>query len=66
MANFVSLQIKQQPEGEAYVLSGNALRRMRSPNSVRRPGVHDSYGLGWALVEIGGYDAIEHNGVFQH
>jgi CubicO group peptidase (beta-lactamase class C family) len=44
------------------VLSASALRRMRTPGSVRRPGEHDSYGLGWAIVEIGGHDAVEHNG----
>ncbi|UCG52839.1 MAG: beta-lactamase family protein [Candidatus Latescibacterota bacterium] len=62
LARFVSLQFQDATEKGGQILSTGMLRRMRSPNSVRRPGARDSYGLGWGVVRIADYDAIEHNG----
>jgi CubicO group peptidase (beta-lactamase class C family) len=62
MARFVSLQFQTAPASKEQILSTGSLRRMRTPNSVRHPGRYTSYGIGWAVVQIEGYDAIEHNG----
>ena len=62
MARFVSLQFQIAPANKEQVLSTGSLRRMRTPNSVRHPGRYTSYGIGWAVVQIEGYNAIEHNG----
>lgn len=62
MARFVSLQFQTASANKAQILSAGSLRRMRTPNSVRHPGRHTSYGIGWAVIQIEGYDAIEHNG----
>jgi CubicO group peptidase (beta-lactamase class C family) len=62
MARFISLQFQEGQLGGTQILSPASLRRMRSPNSIRRPGEYDSYGIGWAVVRIAGFDAIEHNG----
>jgi hypothetical protein len=62
MAIFLSSQFVDETEAGNGVLGTGSLRRMRTPQSVRRPPAHTSYGLGWAIVEIGGHDAIEHNG----
>ena len=62
MARFLSFQFQTAPANKEQVLSTGSLRRMRTPNSVRHPGRYTSYGIGWAVVQIEGYDAIEHNG----
>lgn len=62
MARFVSLQFQTGPANKEQILSTGCLRRMRTPNSIRHPGRYTSYGVGWAVVQIEGYDAIEHNG----
>lgn len=62
LARFVSFQFQEEPMGGEQVLSTGSLRLMRTPRSVRRPGSYTSYGLGWAVVQIEGYDAVEHNG----
>ena len=62
LARFVSSQFQEdEPEG-VRILEAETLRRMRTPQSIHRPGIHPSYGIGWGVVQIGGYDAIEHNG----
>jgi CubicO group peptidase (beta-lactamase class C family) len=62
LARFVSLQFQTASESGEQILSAGSLRRMRTPNSVRHPGRYTSYGIGWAVVQIEEYDAIEHNG----
>jgi CubicO group peptidase (beta-lactamase class C family) len=62
LARFVSLQFQEEPVGSEQILSAGSLRRMRTPRSIRHPGKHTSYGIGWAVVQIEGCDAIEHNG----
>lgn len=62
LARFVSFQFQEEPVGGEQVLSAGSLRLMRTPRSVRRPGSYTSYGVGWAVVQIEGYDAVEHNG----
>jgi D-alanyl-D-alanine carboxypeptidase len=62
VARFVSLQFQEETGESGRILGTGMLRRMRSPNSVRRIGAYDSYGLGWAVVRIEDFDAVEHNG----
>lgn len=62
MARFVSIQFQEEPVGGKQIMSAGSLRLMRTPRSIRHPGRYTSYGVGWAVVQIEGYDAIEHNG----
>jgi CubicO group peptidase (beta-lactamase class C family) len=62
LAHFVSSQWPDDQEAANTILKLGTLRRMRTPQSVHRMGVHTCYGLGWAVVRIGGHEAIEHNG----
>jgi CubicO group peptidase (beta-lactamase class C family) len=62
IARFLSFQFYDENKQGTHILSTGALRRMRTPQSIHQPGVHSSYGLGWGVVRIGGYEAIEHNG----
>jgi CubicO group peptidase (beta-lactamase class C family) len=62
LARFLSSQwLGDQGVGNPILRPGT-LRRMRTPQSVHEPGIHACYGLGWGIVRIGGYDAVEHNG----
>lgn len=62
LARFLLLQFREKPTEGTAVLSMGSLRRMRTPQSIHLPGVHSSYGLAWAVVRIGDFEAIEHNG----
>ncbi|MBN1213069.1 MAG: serine hydrolase [candidate division Zixibacteria bacterium] len=62
LAKFLMFQFRDENNRDAQILSIGARRRMRTPQSIHLPGVHSSYGLGWGIVQIGGYEAIEHNG----
>jgi serine beta-lactamase-like protein LACTB len=62
LAKFLSFALDENPAKKPTVLSPASLRRMRTPQSLHRPGVHSSYGLGWGIVRIGDHNAIEHNG----
>lgn len=62
LARFVSSQFQEDQADGAHILEVGTLRRMRTPQSIRRPGIQPSYGIGWGVVQIGGHDAIEHNG----
>jgi CubicO group peptidase (beta-lactamase class C family) len=62
LAKFLSFALDENPAKKPKVLSPASLRRMRTPQSVHRPGVNSTYGLGWGIVRIGDHDAIEHNG----
>jgi hypothetical protein len=62
LARFLASQWREDQETGNPILEPGTLRRMRTPQSVHRLGVHTCYGLGWGVVRIGGYDAIEHNG----
>jgi len=62
LARFVSSQWIYDEGAGNPILEAGTLRRMRTPQSIHRLGVHTSYGLGWGVVRIGAHDAIEHNG----
>ena len=62
MVHFLSFQFQKESTENSRVLRAGTLRRMRTPQSIHRLGVHECYGLGWGVVRIGNHDAIEHNG----
>ncbi|KPJ61563.1 MAG: hypothetical protein AMJ46_00150 [Latescibacteria bacterium DG_63] len=62
LARFLSFQFQDEPEESGGILETGSLRRMQTPQSVHLPGVHSAFGLGWGIVRIGDYGAIEHNG----
>ena len=62
LARYLAFALDDTPSEKPRVLSPESLRRMRTPQSIRRSGVHTAYGLGWGVVRIGEHDAIEHNG----
>ena len=62
LARFVSSVLQEDQAEKTHILEIGTLRRMRTPQSIHRPGIHVSYGIGWGVVRIGGHDAIEHNG----
>ncbi|MBN2171695.1 MAG: serine hydrolase, partial [Candidatus Krumholzibacteriota bacterium] len=62
LARFLIFQLDADGAAGEAVLSAGTRRRMRTPQSIHDPGVHECYGLGWAVVRIGDHEAIEHNG----
>lgn len=62
LARYLAFALDDTPSEIPQVLGPASRRRMRTPQSVHRPGVHSAYGLGWCVVRIGEYGAIEHNG----
>lgn len=62
LARYLTFALDDTPSEKPKVLSPASLRRMQTPQSIRRPGIHTAYGLGWGVVRIGEHDAIEHNG----
>ncbi len=44
------------------VLSGDGLRFMRTPQTMRSPESHDTYGIGWAMYEYDGHQVMGHAG----
>lgn len=62
LARYLIFALDDSQTGNLPVLSPAGRRRMRTPQSVHRPGVHSAYGLGWGIVRIGDHEAIEHNG----
>lgn len=62
LARFLAFALDENPAEKSPVLGPAGLRRMRTPQSVHRPGVKSAYGLGWGIVRIGDHDAVEHNG----
>jgi CubicO group peptidase (beta-lactamase class C family) len=62
LARFVLSVLQEDKAKEVHILETGTLRRMRTPQSIHRPGIHTCYGLGWGVVRIGSHDAIEHNG----
>lgn len=62
LARFVCFQLQDDQAEKDRILETGTLRRMRTPQSIHRLGIHTTYGIGWGVVRIGGYDAIEHNG----
>jgi CubicO group peptidase (beta-lactamase class C family) len=62
MARFLSFQFRDGREGQHGILSGDGLRLMRTPQTLRNPESGDTYGLGWAIYDYGGHQIIAHAG----
>jgi CubicO group peptidase (beta-lactamase class C family) len=62
IARFISFQFRDHEKGRPGILSGDGLRLMRTPQTLRSPDSGDSYGVGWALYEIEGMPVMAHAG----
>jgi CubicO group peptidase (beta-lactamase class C family) len=62
IARFISFQFRDQSGNDGKVLSGDGLRFMRTPQTMRSPESHDTYGIGWAMYEYEGHQVMGHAG----
>jgi CubicO group peptidase (beta-lactamase class C family) len=62
LARFLAFQFSDDREDEAAILSGDGIRRMRVPRSVPKLHSVESYGLGWSMSRLHGYQVIAHSG----
>lgn len=62
IARFISFQFRDRMENDQHVLSGDGLRFMRSPQTLRSPESGDIYGMGWATYDYEGHQVIAHAG----
>jgi CubicO group peptidase (beta-lactamase class C family) len=62
MAHFISFQFRDGMNGDQTILSGDGLRFMRTPQTLRDPHSDDTYGIGWAMYDYEGHPIIAHAG----
>ncbi len=62
IARFISFQFQDQMENHLNVLSGDGMRLMRTPQTLRNPETEDTYGIGWAVYDYEGHPIIAHAG----
>jgi CubicO group peptidase (beta-lactamase class C family) len=62
IARFISFQFCDQSDNDRKILSGDGLRFMRTPQTLRNPQSGDTYGIGWAVYEYEGHPTIGHAG----
>jgi CubicO group peptidase (beta-lactamase class C family) len=62
IARFISFQFRDQIDDDQNIMSGDGLRFMRTPQTLRSPESNDSYGIGWAIYEYEGHPVIAHAG----
>ena len=62
IARFISFQFRDQSNNDRKILSGDGLRFMRTPQTMRSPESHDTYGVGWAIYEYEGHQVMGHAG----
>jgi CubicO group peptidase (beta-lactamase class C family) len=62
IARFISFQFRDGMVNDPIILSGDGLRFMRTPQTLRNPQSEDTYGLGWAMYEYEGHPVIAHAG----
>jgi len=62
IARFISFQFRDGVNGDPKILSGDGLRLMRTPQTLRSPQSGDMYGIGWAMYEYEGHPIIAHAG----
>ncbi len=62
IARFISLQFRDRMVEARRVLSGDGLRFMRTPQTLRSPQSGDTYGIGWATYNDEGRQVIAHAG----
>ena len=62
IARFISFQFRDQIEDEGAVLTGDGLRFMRTPQTLRSSQSNDVYGIGWATYDYEGHQVMGHAG----
>ncbi len=62
IARFISFQFRDGMNGDPKILSGDGLRFMRTPQTLRNSQSDDTYGIGWAMYEYEGHPVIGHAG----
>jgi CubicO group peptidase (beta-lactamase class C family) len=62
IARFISLQFRDRSEDGPRILSGDGLRAMRTPQTLRSSESDDAYGIGWAVYGFEGHQVIAHAG----
>ena len=62
IARFISFQFRDQSNNDQKILSGDGLRFMHTPQTMRSPESHDTYGIGWAVYEYEGHQVMGHGG----
>jgi CubicO group peptidase (beta-lactamase class C family) len=62
IARFISLQFRDGMDSHPEIISGDRLRFMRTPQTLRNPESGDTYGLGWAIYTYKGHQIIAHAG----
>jgi len=62
IAHFISFQFRDSMDSDSKILSGDGLRMMRTPQTLRDPRSEDTYGIGWAIYEYQGHPIMAHAG----
>jgi CubicO group peptidase (beta-lactamase class C family) len=62
LARFISFQFRDRVGDDRQILSGDGVRLMRTPQTLRDPQSKDSYGIGWATYDFESYQVIGHAG----
>jgi len=62
IARFISFQFRDQSDKDRKILSGDGLRFMHTPQTMRNPETHDAHGIGWAIYEYEGHQVMGHAG----
>jgi len=62
IAHFISFQFRDLMDSDSKILSGDGLRLMRTPQTLRDPKSEDTYGIGWAIYEYEGHPIMAHAG----
>lgn len=62
IARFISFQLRDQSNNDRKILSGDGLRFMRTPQTMRSPESLDTYGIGWAIYEYEGHQVMGNGG----
>ena len=62
IARFISFQFRDQTENDSQILSGDGIRFMRTPQTLRSPQSNDTYCIGWATYDYQGQRVIAHAG----
>ena len=62
IAHFISFQFRDSMDRDSKILSGDGLRLMHTPQTLRDPQSEDTYGIGWAIYEYEGHPIMAHAG----
>lgn len=62
LARFLAFQFLDGKNEKSEIMSSDGLRLLRTPQAVPKPNKTESYGLGWGVYRIEGYQGIGHSG----